>query len=145
MNNRSYIIIDTGHLRRDVMVDEVKTRPIAITDIVRYAGASGDFNPLHHDPDYAQAAGYEGPFAMGMLTAGILGTWAVEQYGANRIRRFRVRFDQLVYPGDALSIISAGTPVDVAGPDQEACEEVTVVCRTERAGVVMRAWVTVTK
>jgi hypothetical protein len=81
---------------------------------------------------------------MGMVTVGILGTSAVEQYGASRSRRFRVRFDQLVYPGDALSI-SAGTPVDVAGPDQEACEEVTVVCRTERAGVVMRAWVTVTK
>jgi acyl dehydratase len=81
---------------------------------------------------------------MGMLTAGILGSWAVEQFGASRIRRFRVRFDQLVFPGDALSI-SADAPVNVAGPDQEACEEVTVVCRTERSGAVMRAWVTVTK
>jgi hydroxyacyl-ACP dehydratase HTD2-like protein with hotdog domain len=125
-------------------VNDVTTKAIGITDIVRYAGASGDFNPLHHDPEYARAAGYEGPFAMGMLTAGILGTWAVEQFGASRIRRFRVRFDQVVYPGDALSI-SAGAPVDVAGPDQEPCSEVTVVCRTERAGVVMRAWVTVTR
>ena len=44
--------------------------PLTITDFVRYQGASGDFNAIHHDTAFAQASGYPGPFAVGMLTGG---------------------------------------------------------------------------
>jgi acyl dehydratase len=46
--------------------------PQSRTDIVQYQGASGDFNPIHHDDEFAQSAGYPGAFSVGMLQAGIL-------------------------------------------------------------------------
>jgi acyl dehydratase len=46
--------------------------PVSQTDIVRFAGAGGDFNPLHHDREFAGAAGFERPIAMGQFTAGLL-------------------------------------------------------------------------
>ena len=47
--------------------------PLTRTDFVRYQGASGDFNPIHHDDEFAQSAGYPTVFSVGMLQAGILG------------------------------------------------------------------------
>jgi len=45
---------------------------VQLTDVVRYAGASGDLNPIHYDPAFAKAAGYDGVFAMGALHGGWL-------------------------------------------------------------------------
>ena len=77
--------------------------PLTVTGFVRYQGASGDFNPIHHDTAYAVAAGFPGPFAVGMLTAGIAANRIAAVHGATRIRRFRVRFSAQAWPGDALS------------------------------------------
>jgi acyl dehydratase len=77
--------------------------PLTVTDFVRYQGASGDFNPIHHDTAYAVAAGFPGPFAVGMLTAGITANRIAAAHGATAIRRFRVRFSAQAWPGDALS------------------------------------------
>ena len=77
--------------------------PVTLAMILRYAGASGDFNPLHNDPDYAKAAGYPGIFAMGMMTAGYLGRYVSEWMGPQNIRRFKVRFLDQVWPGDVLT------------------------------------------
>ena len=52
--------------------------PLTRTDFVRYQGASGDMNPLHHDETFARAAGYDAPVAVGMLNAGLLGTYATD-------------------------------------------------------------------
>lgn len=81
--------------------------PITITDIVRYAGASGDFNPLHHDPDFAKAAGLPSVMAHGMLSAGLLGSFVSAWFGAGSVRRFKVRFTDRVWPGDVL--VPSGT------------------------------------
>ena len=51
---------------REPLVDD----PLTVTDFVRYQGASGDMNPIHHDTAFARQAGYPGPFAVGMLQAG---------------------------------------------------------------------------
>ncbi len=51
---------------------EVKVAKLTRTDFVKYAGASGDFNPIHHDQTFAEASGNPTVFAMGMLNAGIL-------------------------------------------------------------------------
>ena len=56
--------------------------PLTRTDFVRYQGASGDFNPIHHDEEFAQAAGYPTVFSVGMLQAGILATLATDWLGA---------------------------------------------------------------
>ena len=76
--------------------------PLTVTDIVRYAGASGDFNPLHHDPEFAKAAGLPGVMAHGMLSAGLLGAFVSTWFGPGSVRRYKVRFTDRVWPGDVL-------------------------------------------
>lgn len=73
------------------------------TDFVRYAGASGDFNPIHHDETFARSAGAPTVFAQGMLSAGFLGKCLTDYVGREALRRFRVRFATRVWPGDTLT------------------------------------------
>ena len=72
------------------------------TDFVRYQGASGDMNPIHHDEEFAKSAGFPSVFSVGMLQAGILGTYCTEWLGAENVRRFAVQFREQVWPGDHL-------------------------------------------
>jgi len=76
--------------------------PLTRTDFVRYQGASGDFNPIHHDEEFAKSAGFPSVFSVGMLQAGILGTYCTEWLGAENVRRFAVQFREQVWPGDHL-------------------------------------------
>jgi acyl dehydratase len=76
--------------------------PITRTDIVRYAGASGDFNPVHHDEPFALSAGLPSVMAHGMLSAGILASFVTRWFGAGAVRRYKVRFRERVWPGDVL-------------------------------------------
>src|ERR1041384_5887909 len=85
--------------------------PLTRTDIVRYAGASGDFNPIHHDEEFAKASGFPTVFSIAMLQAGLLGTYATDWLGAENIRRFSTRFKEQVWPGDELTC--AGTVTSV--------------------------------
>ena len=81
---------------------EFRFGPVSRTDLVRYAGASGDFNPLHHDETFARAAGLPGVMAHGMFSAGLLGSFLLAWVGERPIRRYRVRFLSPVWPGDIL-------------------------------------------
>ena len=76
--------------------------PLTRTDFVRYQGASGDFNPIHHDDEFAQSAGYPTAFSVGMLQAGILGSFATDWLGPRNVRKFGVQFREQVWPGDRL-------------------------------------------
>ena len=60
-------------------------------DLVRYAGAAGDFNPLHYDDAFARSAGLPGVMAHGMFSAGLLGSFLVAWVEDRRVRRFRLR------------------------------------------------------
>ena len=73
------------------------------TDLVRYAGASGDFNPIHHDQTFAEKAGNPTVFAHGMLNAGFLGKCVTDYVGRENLRKFRVRFATRVWPGDTIT------------------------------------------
>lgn len=73
------------------------------TDFVKYAGASGDFNPIHHDQTFAEASGNPTVFAMGMLNAGILSRLVADYAGLENLRRYRVRFATRVWPGDSVT------------------------------------------
>lgn len=76
--------------------------PIGITDFVRFAGASGDFNPNHHDDSFARASGFPSIFAMGMLVAGELTSFVADSVGLDRVRSLNVRFRTPTWPGDVL-------------------------------------------
>ncbi|MEW6297239.1 MAG: MaoC/PaaZ C-terminal domain-containing protein [Thermodesulfobacteriota bacterium] len=73
------------------------------TDFVKYAGASGDFNPIHHDQTFAEASGNPTVFAMGMLNAGILSRLVADYAGLENLRRYKVRFATRVWPGDSVT------------------------------------------
>lgn len=91
----------------DVRVGETTTLrtegPLTVTDSVRYQGASGDMNPIHHDDGFARRAGFEQPFAVGMRQAGVLGTAVAERWGPTSVRRLAVRFRTQAWPGDTLT------------------------------------------
>ena len=76
---------------------------ITRTHIVRYAGASGDFNPIHHDELYAIRAGNDRLFAMGMMTAGFLSHMITDWVGDGKLRRYKIRFGRQVWPGDTVT------------------------------------------
>ena len=72
------------------------------TDLVRYAGASGDYNPMHHDEIIATAAGQPSTFGHGMLSMGFLGTAISQFVGAGRVVDYSVRFSRQTWPGEEL-------------------------------------------
>jgi acyl dehydratase len=82
---------------------EHTSEPVTRTQIVRFAGAAGDFNPMHHDEPFARAAGQPGVFAMGQLQAAMLAA-AVARWlgGAAKVESYGVRFRDKVWPGDRL-------------------------------------------
>jgi acyl dehydratase len=73
------------------------------TDFVKYAGASGDFNPIHHDQTFAEASGNPTVFAMGMMNAGILSRLVADYAGVENLRKYKVRFATRVWPGDSVT------------------------------------------
>jgi len=73
------------------------------TDLVKYAGASGDFNPIHHDEGFAKMAGNPTVFGHGMLTAGFVGKCVTDFVGVENLRKFKVRFATRVWPGDTIT------------------------------------------
>lgn len=86
--------------------------PVTRTDLVRYAGASGDFNPLHHDPDFARAAGLPDVMAHGMYSAGLVAADLERRFGVGCMARYAIRFRAPVWVGDRLVL-----DCDGAGPD----------------------------
>jgi len=73
------------------------------TDFVKYAGSSGDFNPIHHDQTFAEVSGNPTVFAMGMMNAGILSRLVADYAGLENLRKYRVRFATRVWPGDSVT------------------------------------------
>lgn len=98
--------------------------PVTMTDIVRYQGASGDMDPIHHDDDFARAAGLPAAISVGMLSAGWLAAYCTEQLGEETVRRFRTRFSQVVYRGDRLT--ASGEVVRLFTADREPRVELSI-------------------
>jgi len=97
-----------------VSVGEERTQefpPLTRTMFVRYAGASGDFNPMHHDDTIAQQVGNPSVFGHGMLTAGLMARVLKDWFGPAALRRFQVRFSKQVWPGETLTCTATVTGV----------------------------------
>jgi acyl dehydratase len=114
--------------------------PLTRTDLVRYQGASGDFNPIHHDETFTRAAGLPAPLSLGMLQAGFMATWATDWLGAAAVRRFRVRFAAPVFPGDTVSC--SGRIVAEYTVDGEPRVDVELLCHKQDGEVAVRGWAT---
>jgi acyl dehydratase len=119
-----------------VVVDEL-TR----TQIVQYAGASGDYNPLHTDEVFAtRVAGYPGVFAHGMLTMGATARLLTDTAGDGRLVRYGVRFVKQVWPGDTLT--ATATVSDVR-PGAEPEADLQIVTTNESGETVLTGYATV--
>ena len=99
--------LNIGDSHEEVVVDDL-TR----TQLVMYAGASGDYNPLHTDEVYTkEVAGYPTVFAHGMLTMGLTGKMLTNYVGDARLTKFGVRFTNQVWPGDTLTASTVVTQI----------------------------------
>ncbi|MES4792742.1 MAG: acyl dehydratase [Chloroflexota bacterium] len=91
--------LQAGDTREQVVIEKINR-----THIVKYAGASGDFNPIHHDEVFAkEVAGYPSVFAHGMLSMGLTGRALTDWLGVMGLKRYGVRFTRQVWPGDTLT------------------------------------------
>ncbi len=113
--------ISVGDTRTEVLVEDLKR-----TQLVQYAGASGDYNPLHTDDLFTrEVAGYPGVFAHGMLTMGMTGRILTDWVGDGRLTNYGVRFVNQVWPGDTLTATAEVTAVNEV--DGEIIAEFSIV------------------
>jgi acyl dehydratase len=92
-----------GELEVGAVFEEPVVEDLKRTQIVQYAGASGDYNPLHTDEVFAtKVAGYPSVFAHGMLTMAMTGRMLTDFVGDGRLTAFGGRFTAQVWPGDTL-------------------------------------------
>jgi acyl dehydratase len=93
---------------RDVNVgDPMPTlvkEPVNKVQLVRYAGASGDFNPLHTDPEVGKAIGIGGQIAHGMLIMGFVGQAITQWVPKKYLKAFSVRFAGMTRPDDVITV-----------------------------------------
>ncbi|BBY72489.1 hypothetical protein A5684_13855 [Mycobacterium intracellulare] len=104
--------------------------PLTRQMFVRYAGASGDLNPMHYDDELARSAGYPSVFAQGMFSAALLAGFATDWMGAGNVRRFGVRFREQVWPGDVLTCAGTVTEICEEGDADRLSVELTVTRQT---------------
>ena len=109
------------------------------TQIVQYAGASGDYNPLHTDEIFTtQIAGYPSVFAHGMLTMGMTGKMLTDYVGDARLTKYGVRFTNQVWPGDTLD--STATVKAISEKDGVTVVELDVSTVNQNGVVVVSGY-----
>jgi acyl dehydratase len=112
------------------------------TQIVQYAGASGDFNPIHHDEKFAtESAGYPSVFSHGMLSMGLTGKLLTDWLGDGVLREFGVRFVGQVWPGDTLTATGTVKSVETNG-DGEGTVEIELVTSNQKGSPVIKGQAT---
>ncbi|HEY0649725.1 MaoC/PaaZ C-terminal domain-containing protein [Phenylobacterium sp.] len=117
--------LKVGDVHTARLVEDLKR-----TQIVQYAGASGDYNPLHTDEVFTtKVAGYPSVFAHGMLTMGMTGKMLTDYVGDARLTKYGVRFTSQVWPGDTLDASATVTEIanglakfDVSTRNQDGVE-----------------------
>jgi acyl dehydratase len=97
-------MIDVNKIKIGDIFSEEIVNNLTRTQIVQYAGVSGDYNPIHTDEIFAtKVAGYPSVFAHGMLTMGMTGKMITNLVGDGNLKNFGVRFTNQVWPGDTLT------------------------------------------
>jgi acyl dehydratase len=115
----------------------VEFGPLTTRMFVRYAGASGDFNPMHYDDRLARSAGFPSVFSQGMHSAALLAGYAVSWLDARNIRRVQVRFREQVWPDDTLTC--SGTVTEVNRTSEGTLVTVDLTATRQTGGVAISA------
>jgi acyl dehydratase len=119
---------------------EFEDEPLTVTDFVRYQGASGDMNPIHHDPAAARNAGYPEPFAVGMRQAGVMASYVARVFGPESVRRFKVLFREQAWPRDVITY--SGKVVDKRVTNGSRLVDLELVAVRQTGGVHLSGWAT---
>ena len=126
--------LKVGDVHTARLVEDLKR-----TQIVQYAGASGDYNPLHTDEVFTtKVAGYPSVFAHGMLTMGMTGKMVTDYVGDARLTKYGVRFTNQVWPGDTLD--STATVKAVTEKDGVKVVELDVATVNQNGVVVVSGY-----
>ena len=107
------------------MLPTFEKDPVTKTQLVRYAGASGDFNPLHTDDAVAQKAGLKGVIAQGPLIMGFVGQAITRWVSKRNLKRFQVRFKGMTFPDDTIYVSATVAEKAAEG------ENLRILCHTE--------------
>ena len=116
--------------------------PIQQIQLTRYAGASGDFNPIHQDDEFAKAAGMGGVFAHGMLSMGFVAQAVTDWAGAGTVRKIGVRFTALVRLKD--TVTCKGRVLAKSSKDDVHTVELEIWAETQKGEKVVTGKATVT-
>jgi len=104
-------------------IPALTTEPVTETQLVRYSGASGDFNPIHTVHRVAEQAGLGGVIAHGMLVMGLVGRAITDWVGVAPLRQFGVRFLGVTKPGQAITVTGQVVEkLEVEGEYRLRCE-----------------------
>lgn len=107
------------------------------THFVKYAGASGDFNPMHHDDTMAQAVGYPSVFGHGMFSAGVLSGYVTQLIGGvANLRKFSTQFRGQIWPGDTVAFFAKITSKYVENGESRVDMELAVTNQDGKAIVL---------
>ena len=110
--------------------------PVDRVQLARYAGASGDFNPVHVDEVYARSLGMPSVYAPGRLVMGILGQLISDWCRGAQLRRYAVRFSKIVWPGDA--VVAKGRVMERWGDNGRYFIEVDLWAENQKGELVLR-------
>jgi len=129
--------IKQGQTWEQTLVEDLKR-----TQIVQYAGASGDYNPLHSDEIFTtKVAGYPSVFAHGMLTMGMTGKLVTDVVGGpDRLLKYGGRFTSQVWPGDTLTGVA--TVEEVRDEDGRKVVDLTVSTKNQDGVEVFAGYAT---
>ncbi|NMO20541.1 MaoC family dehydratase [Pyxidicoccus fallax] len=110
--------------------------PVDRVQLSRYAGASGDYNPVHVDEVYAKSVGMPSVYAPGMLVMGMLGQLISDWARGGQMRRYNVRFIKMVWPGD--TVVCKGRVSDRHGSGGRYFVEIDLWAENQRGELVMK-------
>ncbi len=121
--------------------EEEVCQNLSRTQIVQYAGTSGDYNPLHSDEIFTtQIAGYPSVFAHGMLSMGMTGKMLTNYVGDGRLRSYGVRFTSQVFPGATLT--ASATITEIREEDGQKIADIAVSTKDEEGTEVIKGQAT---
>jgi acyl dehydratase len=110
--------------------------PVDRVQLVRYAGASGDFNPVHVDEVYARQVGLPSVYAPGMLVMGFLAQLVSDWARGAQLRRYSVRFIKMIWPGD--TVVCKGRVTDRFGENGRYFAEIELWAENQKGELVLK-------
>ncbi len=91
-------------MNKEIIFESLTKEPITHTQLVRYAGASGDFNPIHTVVPFAEEAGLGGVIAHGMLIMGFVGQAIGQWVSTDELLTYKARFKAMTRPGERITV-----------------------------------------